>query len=341
MRRILAVAILLVFLCGCSSKAEKTAASTEGTESSWECICGQKGNTGNFCTECGLANPDSEEWDCSCGQKGNTGNFCPECGLPKPNSQTWDCSCGQKENTGKFCGQCGSARPSDTQEPEVQNTQPAVQETKPTEPAPVTKKQIWQPKVGDTVKFGRYEQDNVLSNGPEEIEWQVLDVKNGRALIISKYCLDKASFHGKRTSVTWETSDLRQWLNHEFMSEAFSLVEQLQMTGTVISTPDSEYGNKSGGNDTSDVIFCLSSDEARRYFSSDAERKAVATEYAAQRAPFAWWWLRSPGGASDAAKAVVTADGKVTTGGNWVNNNDMVRPAMWIDLKLLGNQSDY
>ncbi len=48
--------------------------------------------------------------------------------------------------------------------------------------------------------------------------------------------------------------------------------------------------------------------------------------------PYAWWWLRSPGGESDAAKAIINANGQVITGGNWVDNNDAVRPCMWIDL---------
>lgn len=38
-------------------------------------------------------------------------------------------------------------------------------------------------KVGDTYVFGQYEQDNDLSNGKEPIEWIVIDVVNGKALI--------------------------------------------------------------------------------------------------------------------------------------------------------------
>ncbi len=50
-------------------------------------------------------------WDCSCGQKGNTGNFCINCGAKRPNTNSWTCpSCGQ-ENTGKFCSNCGAKKP--------------------------------------------------------------------------------------------------------------------------------------------------------------------------------------------------------------------------------------
>lgn len=41
-------------------------------------------------------------------------------------------------------------------------------------------------KVGHYVSFGKYEQDNNTSNGKEKIEWLVLEVKDGKALVISK-----------------------------------------------------------------------------------------------------------------------------------------------------------
>lgn len=51
-------------------------------------------------------------WTCpSCGQTGNTGRFCSNCGKPKPEDGTWTCpSCGQTGNTGKFCSNCGKPR---------------------------------------------------------------------------------------------------------------------------------------------------------------------------------------------------------------------------------------
>lgn len=51
-------------------------------------------------------------WDCSCGQKGLTGNFCSNCGSKKPESKalTWDCACGKTGNAGNFCDNCGKKR---------------------------------------------------------------------------------------------------------------------------------------------------------------------------------------------------------------------------------------
>lgn len=53
-------------------------------------------------------------WTCSCGQTGNTGKFCMECGQPQPTpaggANFWTCSCGA-QNKGKFCAECGTPKP--------------------------------------------------------------------------------------------------------------------------------------------------------------------------------------------------------------------------------------
>lgn len=58
-----------------------------------------------------VVNPQKVEqtWNCICGQKGNSSNFCSNCGMKKPNP-TWTCSCGKTGNSGKFCENCGHKR---------------------------------------------------------------------------------------------------------------------------------------------------------------------------------------------------------------------------------------
>ena len=63
--------------------------------------------------------------------------------------------------------------------------------------------------VNDIVAFGKYEQDGMRSNGPEAIEWLVLDVQEDTALLLSRYALDSMPYHDNYKAVTWETSDLR------------------------------------------------------------------------------------------------------------------------------------
>ena len=75
--RIAALALVIFLVLG------SACASADGGD--WTCqSCGQAGNTGNFCSNCGAAKPTAD-WTCaSCGQTGNTGNFCFNCGAGKP-----------------------------------------------------------------------------------------------------------------------------------------------------------------------------------------------------------------------------------------------------------------
>ena len=80
----------------------------------WTCpSCGNKGNTEQFCDQCGAKKPDPGVWDCpACGSKRMMGLFCPVCGAPKPFTEAWDCpTCGEKNNTSNFCANCGTKKP--------------------------------------------------------------------------------------------------------------------------------------------------------------------------------------------------------------------------------------
>lgn len=79
----------------------------------WSCSCGNTGNVGGFCPQCGAPKPDGGKWDCPCGAAGNTGKFCPQCGASKPAEEVlYKCNkCGfepeDPKNPPKFCPQCG------------------------------------------------------------------------------------------------------------------------------------------------------------------------------------------------------------------------------------------
>lgn len=89
-------------------------ATQTGAAGIWTCSCGQSGNTGKFCSNCGKPKPQpAAEWTCpQCGQSGNKGNFCSNCGTPRPQAPAqWTCpQCGTV-NKGNFCMNCGTKKP--------------------------------------------------------------------------------------------------------------------------------------------------------------------------------------------------------------------------------------
>lgn len=122
---------------------------------------------------------------------------------------------------------------------------------------------------GDYVVFGNYEQDGNTANGPEPIEWQVLDENEGEMLLISRYILDIKPYNTANIDVTWETCTLRNWLNDDFYNTVFTVEEKVNIVTVKLSNSDnvsSAYRVGEGGNDTSDKVFLLSADESRKYY---------------------------------------------------------------------------
>lgn len=134
--------------------------------------------------------------------------------------------------------------------------------------------------MGDTLTFGRYEQDGDASNGAEPIEWRVLETDGETATLISAKVLDAVAFNRENVDVTWETCTLRQWLNGDFLNATFTPEEQASLaTATVIPDENPEYLTDPGSA-TQDKVYVLSVDEAARWFTSDADRRCMPTETA-------------------------------------------------------------
>ena len=174
--------------------------------------------------------------------------------------------------------------------------------------------------VGDVLYFGRY-------NG-EDIAWKVLDVKDGKALLITKDCIDRQPYNDVPGDITWENCSLRKWLNNDFM-HSFPFTQRSIIAQTiVINRYNPEYGTN-GGNDTLDKVFLLSIDEVMEYYSNrfywEAKINGDST----------WWWLRSPGEYNTLA-AVIDDRGNINNHGIIGNTRGSdksgagVRPALWL-----------
>lgn len=204
--------------------------------------------------------------------------------------------------------------------------------------------QLKNARVGEYITFGKYEQDNDTSNGAEDIEWLVLEIKNDKALVVSRYGLDSKSYHDAWVNVTWETSSLRKWLNSEFIDTAFSEKDKELIPLSDVpahGNPGYENGNAVNtppGKLTQDKVFLLSAREAYKYFDSNEERRCKATEYAISKgcsnfsAKGNEWFTRTAGG-SQQFVAMVNHVGAVAPGGlNVEKDIATVRPALWINL---------
>ncbi|MDD6057991.1 MAG: leucine-rich repeat protein [Clostridiales bacterium] len=200
--------------------------------------------------------------------------------------------------------------------------------------------------VGATAVFGTFEQDNNHGNGKEQIEWTVLDVKDNKALVISKYVLDFQRYYPNlQTAVTWENSDLRRWLNNDFMNNAFSAGEKAKISSTTLTNNSNKAYGTAGGVNTTDHIFILSSSEVETYFKEEESRMSRCTEYAVNRSGdpalrnqvvgTSYWWVRTPGMFTYSAM-YAHYTGSLRYDGMAVANTIVgVRPAMWVEKDAL------
>ena len=111
--------------------------------------------------------------------------------------------------------------------------------------------------IGDTIKFGNY--------GGEPIEFEVKDIINGNALLVSKNIIECGKFDEDTTN--WNDCELRKWLNNEFYNTAFN---------------DEEKAKIQTYSTTNDKVFLLSKDECEKYFPTEESRIKVLTKQASK-----------------------------------------------------------
>ena len=211
---------------------------------------------------------------------------------------------------------------------------------------------------------------------PEEVkritfgkfQWRVLEEKDGKALIITEEIIDERPYHNDLVDVTWERSEMRQYLNNTFYN-LFTQEEQSKIMETQVSDRDNPWSGTKSGNPTIDKVFLLSYDEVVKYFGDSGDMKNrigwhwitvdgvgdvpekggsdfINDQYNQKRRAskvngnLGWWWLRSPGGQGQHTAGSVGGIGEIFMCGDDVWNHPHrnehgdggVRPAMWIRL---------
>lgn len=186
--------------------------------------------------------------------------------------------------------------------------------------------------VGNTVLFGRYNQD--LFEGTDALEWIIVQKDGSKALLVSKKALEAAPFAGTK----WSASVLRYWLNTTFMENAFSKNDKNFLIKQITTTVYQDAEGKESIDIAEDNVFVLSENEMNRFFTTDEQRCAMATDYLKTKGIYVndansmvHYWLRS-----------VSPDGKIkyVNGGGAINHDGRksteiiaVRPAVWVEFK--------
>ena len=194
--------------------------------------------------------------------------------------------------------------------------------------------------AGDVIVFGRYEQDGNPDNGPEPVEWIVLDTAEEKVLLLSRLCLETRKFHHAKVTVRWEGCDLRRWMNVDMLDMLFNEEEQAALLETPLQALKHPRFHTDPGRDTVDRLFLLSYQEAELYFPEKADRMAYATPYAVSQGAFlngktgtCGWWTRTTGHSPD-DECRISSEGKFV---NYAVNyrKDTVRPALWARGEIL------
>ncbi len=58
--------------------------------------------------------------------------------------------------------------------------------------------------IGNVITFGSY-------------QWKVLDIKEDKILILTDQIVEQRDFHDRKEPVTWEQSEIRHYLNTDFL----------------------------------------------------------------------------------------------------------------------------
>ncbi len=186
--------------------------------------------------------------------------------------------------------------------------------------------------ANDIVVFGSYEQDNDQSDGKEPIEWRVMEIEDGDAMLISRYVLDMLPYNQGNMKTSWRRSTIRQWLNSTFYDAAFTDEEKGRIVTKEVSTRYDE-------GTTADPVTLMTCPDALRIFANHQDRQCMATPYAKalgvhqskKYGGHTHWWTRNPSWESyNKASYVAANGGTMKCGAPLTNRNFGVRPMIYV-----------
>ncbi len=177
-------------------------------------------------------------------------------------------------------------------------------------------------------------------------EKTVFDVKLGEWVRREQYYFPSVVLYKNG----WESSFVREWLNDDFFSGAFSEEQRNMIATTTLRNTSYEEGLKYNKHeqgdkayaDTKDNIFVLSVEEVEKYLTLEemqmrATMSAKEDRYVGNY--YDCWWIRDVedvGITSDGALAIANTFNGSSIYENYIISNAFVRPAMWVDISGVG-----
>jgi len=173
--------------------------------------------------------------------------------------------------------------------------------------------------------FGKDSEDNPY-------KWLVLDVdtENKKALLIMDGYIDTLYMFADDEVHTWENSQVREYLNFQpNMDVMFTAEEQEFILETAVANPANPKTGVSSGNDTTDRLFLLSTEEMEKYFENPEDRVV----YDAEGSPVGQYLRTAGGEESYFAMIIQDNSGEIDyNGSHGYSGAYAIRPAMWVDV---------
>ncbi len=157
------------------------------------------------------------------------------------------------------------------------------------------------PPAENTRDYSNAKPGRLIFLGYDNMPWQVLENKDGRLLLISKFvleCLPVDRFY--KGYWNWETCSVRRELNTDFVNNMLTKEEQANIVPVYIdNNTDLHFGSRDIK--AEDKLFYISLADARRYFKSDRDRMAPITKFGMRSMlwtvfdQYGHWWTRTKG----------------------------------------------
>ncbi len=188
--------------------------------------------------------------------------------------------------------------------------------------------------------YSRAKEGDILWLGAVPMPWQVLENKDKKLLLISKYVIDclpfETFYYGLTDYICWQDSTIRYKLNTIYLPDLFTEEERGKIVPVYIDRQDNLYFSPVE-NTTRDSLFFLSVKEAQKYIKGEKERLAPITRYANRSMlwtlfdQYAHWWLRTDGRLTAdkyyVRDGVIMSENSTVSGGRFEHFG--VRPAMY------------